>query len=191
MVRSTDDIECLAERIAGPSRLQFGDLVEGIRLEQQRLGDRRYLLALWRQHLDYDGFDSHDSVYLCNSFCEIESAHDAEAQALEMLIREHARSSSPHLSWQVDHTRTSWDVEPVVTHPSLRVEEEDFLVLNGGPFDRIFFCARIIGRFEKVIVGADLLDFLDPSHFGLWSFFREVGEAHRMNRPPEAPWSRR
>lgn len=179
----------LAASIAGPARYKFDELVEGVALEQHRLAARAYAVVLWQQVFDYDGLT--DWLFLREAFDELAEARsfaDSWLASVQHDIETTPRRASQQ-AWREDATRSGRFVPGVSAHSSLRVEAERLIALTGGPYDRVYLRARVLGRFPALIVGRELFDALADSRHELWSYFVDVGEAQRSGRGRRSPAS--
>ena len=184
----TPSAEELAERIVGPARYKFDELVEGIRLEQSRLPTGSHLVVLWQQVLNYDGLT--DWLYLGDAFDDVAAAQRHATQQLDDLrIAQTSLPPDGHCSWQLDPSRAGYFLPKVQPRAPLLVEDEQQIALTGSPYDRVYFCTRVLGPFPGPIVGHELFDVLAETRFDLWSFLVDVAEAHRKGQPRRTPTS--
>ena len=142
---------------------------------------------LWQQVLDYDGLS--DWLYLGDAFDDVTAARRHATQQLDDL--KIAQTSLPatrgRRSWHVDPTRDGYFLPKVQPHAPLLVEDEQRVALTGSPYDRVYFCTRVLGPFPGAIVGYELFDVLAETPFDLWSFFVDAAEAHRKGQPRRTP----
>lgn len=178
--------EELAERIIGPGRYKFDELVEGIRLEQKRLRTGSHLVVLWQQVLDFEGLT--DWLYLGDAFDDVPAARRRATQQLnDLRIAQTSVPATSGRSWHVDPTRDGHFLPKVQPREPLLVEDEQRIALTGSPYDRVYFCTRVLGPFPGAIVGHELIDVLAETRFDLWSFLVDVAEAHRKAQPQRTP----
>ena len=178
----------LAEKIAGPAHYKFDELVEGIEQEQRRLGAGPYLVVLWQRVLDYDGLT--DWLFLGDAFDDIAAASRHSDQLLDSLrIRQMTPPTTGDYKWQVDPTRLGHYLPKIEPRTPVQIQDEKTLALTGSPYNRMYFCARVLGPFPSPIVGNELFDAMTESRQEFWAFFLDVGEAHRAHRPRRIPLS--
>src|SRR5579863_1781297 len=122
----------------------FDKLLEGIRAEQQRLGNRPFLTILWLKLLDLDGYD--DYLWLGESF---ENRDQAQAFVVAELADLLAAHTGPNRQrpWREDPDR---GCAAVAASPggTIPVCHEQTLSLTAGDYiNRIYLRAQVLGPF--------------------------------------------
>ena len=167
------------------TQLAFDKLVEGIRTEQQRLGNRPFLTILWLKLLDLDGYD--DYLQLGDSF---ENSDKARAFAVAELTDLLAAHTGPN-------RRRPWGEDPLggcaaqgaAPGGAIPVCHEQTLSLTAGDYlNRIYFRAQVLGPFPGAVVGHELVALL-AGRYELSSYLRDAGEAIMCNGPRRTPLS--
>ncbi len=167
-----------AERLAGPAHYKFEMLLEGLERERARLGSSPYLTVFWKHEFDYDGLT--DWIYLGESCDTVDWAKHHAVRELAVLRDAHV--SSNRRSWTDDPDQESRYLPYVRPHDRIRVQDERRLTLTSGPYDHVYFCARVLGPFTGTIIDHPLLDLLSELKHELWSFFVDAGEAGQVRQ---------
>lgn len=166
----------LAELVEPRIRLgeiQFNKLLEGVRTEQRRLGDRPFLTILWLKLLDLDGYD--DYLQLGESFADRAQAQAFVVTELADLLAAHT-GPNRRRPWREDPGR-GCAAEGAAPGATLQVCHERTLNLTAGDgFNRIYFRAQVVGPFPGAVVGHELIAML-AGRYELSSYLRDVGEA--------------
>jgi hypothetical protein len=188
-LRKDMELVALAERLRNQTieemdhpRSRLDELLRGIKLERERLGNRRFLAILLQYEFNIDG--GYDWAWPLESF---------DSQAHAVLYVEAAAESlrKSQLEAGPDECGNSWALESVGKSPPrwqaarkllppIRVIYETAYKLRGkddwgpSPVDSIYNCFQVLGNFEGPIVSDDLIDYID-SGMGLDGYFCWIG----------------
>ena len=165
------------------AKLAFDKLVEGIRTEQQRLGNRPFLTILWLKLLDLDGYD--DYLWLGESF---ENRDQAQAFVVAELADLLAAHTGPNRQrpWREDPDR-GCAAEGAAPGGTIPVCHEQTLSLTAGDYiNRIYLRDQVLGPFPGAVVGHELVAML-AGRYELSSYLRDVGGATLGNGPRRTP----
>src|ERR1700722_13914357 len=165
------------------AKLAFDKLVEGIRTEQQRLGNRPFLTILWLKLLDLDGYDNY--LQLGESFENRDPAQALVVAELADLVAAHT-GPNRRRPWREDPDR-GCAAEGAAPGGTIPVCHEQTLSLTAGDsINRIYFRAQVLGPFPGAVVGHELVAML-AGRYELSSYLRDVGEATMFNGPRRTP----
>jgi hypothetical protein len=174
----------LAERIIGPARYKFDELVEGIASEQRRLTAGPYLVCLWQRVVDYDG--PTEWLFLGNSSHDLTEATAQADDWIDGLRAEQCAKPAFRESWHEDPAQAPC-LPAMSPTAGLQVHAERSLALVSAPYAGMYICTRVLGPFPAAIIGHELFDALAGSIHELPFYFRAVGEAHRKGRTHPRP----
>ncbi|MGB6486428.1 MAG: hypothetical protein WBE91_06050 [Steroidobacteraceae bacterium] len=176
----------LAELVEPRSHLakfELDKLVEGIRLEQQRLGNRPFLTILWLKLLDLDGYDNY--LWLGESFENRDQAQAFVVAELADLLAVHTGANRQR-PWREDPDR-GCAAEGAAPGGTIPVCHEQTLSLTAGDYiNRIYLRDQVLGPFPGAVVGHGLVAML-AGRYELSSYLRDVGGATLSNGPRRTP----
>lgn len=176
----------LAEQISGPAHYKFDHLVEGIRIEQERLRNRSHLLVLWHQELDYDGLT--DWVFFEDGFDTVDAARHAAVHLLSDLRDAYTSLTfQHHKPFREDPTRQGLAMPKYPRDHAIHVQDERTLYLTADGYHRHTFRTRVLGPFIGSIIAPPLFEALSDSRQELWSFFADVGESSTAGKSRRSP----
>jgi hypothetical protein len=178
----------LAELVSPPqfhlTKIAFHNIVEGIRTERQRLGDRPFLTILWLKVLDLDGYE--DSVQLGESFDDRDQAHAFIVAQLADLLASHTGPNRQR-PWREDPDR-GCAAEGANPSATIQVCHDQTLCLTAGDgFNRIYLRAQVLGPFRGAVVGHELVAMLKGARGDVASYLQDVGSATIYNHPRRTP----
>lgn len=134
------------------------ELVRGIEDERERLGSRRYVVALLAKEFDIDGLT--DGIRLLSS-CDDQRYAEAAADYL-CTVRKADVVLDP------DPHRRQWRIESEGEIPFLPVPKPGVFVrsvfdrtfkVRGGHYDTRYDCYRVVGPFTGSVASVELADF--------------------------------
>jgi hypothetical protein len=165
------------------AKVELDKLVEGIRMEQQRLGNRPFLTILWLKLLDLDGYD--DYLWLGESFENREQAQAFVVAELADLLAAHTGANRQR-PWREDPDR-GCAAEGAAPGGTIPVCHEQTLSLTAGDYiNRIYLRDQVLGPFPGAVVGHELVAML-AGRYELSSYLRDAGGATLWNGPRRTP----
>ena len=185
-MKFSDEIISLGKGLSkNGAQYKAGELFQGLKNEQIRLGKNPFIVIVNINSFDMDGLT--DYVFLMDSFPEKDGAL-AYANKLSIdLLEYQLKQDILGRPWMFE----SEDSSPYLPKPNSASSFQTLLTKTfktvSGEFDRKYVTIRVMKSNGNLLVEQPLFDTIN-SNFELWSYFVGVGESTDSKRERPTPF---